>query len=58
VAKAQGLTGSFVKDFRPDGSAAILAAQSAGDVTVLELASGRTQAITARGVIGPWLRVR
>jgi hypothetical protein len=58
VAKALGLTGSFVKDFRPDGSAAILAAQSAGDVTVLELASGRTEAITARGVIGPWLRLR
>jgi hypothetical protein len=58
VAKSQRLTGSFVKDFRPDGSAAILASQSAGDVTVFELASGRMQAITARGIIGSWVRLR
>jgi hypothetical protein len=58
VAKSRALTGSHVKDFRPDGSAAILSSQSAGDVVVLELASGRSQEITVRAVIGPWLRLR
>ena len=53
-----GMRGQHVFAFRPDGSAAIVAAQSAGDVTVIDLAIGRSALVQARGGIGPWVRLR
>jgi len=53
-----GVSGQHVFAFRPDGSAAIVAAQSAGDATVIDIATGRSAPVRSLGGIGPWVRLR
>jgi len=60
AATSQEIQGWSTTDFRPDGSAAILAAQGTLDVRVLDLATGRSAPIriSDQGGIVRWLRLQ
>jgi hypothetical protein len=51
-------SGTHLAFFRVDGSAAILAAQSASDLTVMDMATGRTATVSDRGPIVSAVRLR
>jgi hypothetical protein len=58
AAQSSSIPGAHILAFRPDASAVILAAQSALDATVLELATGSTTAVrSSQGFIYAWVRL-